>query len=157
MVGPVTVMRTSYTPAWSAYGVDVVFQEYSSRGAANLPASTESGSVCSSRSLIRSRNSRRDVASASASMARRDFSALRIPAPTDSSADTAVMPTTAIATTASSRETPERRGRSERVGMCHSTPGVDANGQLLRTAMHDDGVGEGRTGRTKDVLQPWQI
>src|SRR6185436_11925340 len=116
---------------------------------------TESGSAWSSRSVSKSSRSMRDVASASASVARRAFSALRMPAPTASSALTAVMPTIAIDTTASSSEIP-RRGRLEGVDTSQSVPRVDFHDERDIPAAHHDAIGERRAARLKHISQAEQ-
>ena len=104
-------------------------------------------------------NSSRDVASASTSMARCARSAVRMSPPTASSAPTDVMPTIAIGDDrleqrhASARAQAATTGRSARVGTGHSTPRVHAHDERHVAAAHDDGVGERRARRLKDVLQ----
>src|SRR5581483_8415741 len=157
---------TSYTPAWSEYGVDVAVHEYSSSGFGNVPFATESGSDCKSASYKRFMKSRRAVASASASRARRARSAVRKSLPAADNAPTVVMPTIATAATASSSEMPRRaasrvarwRMWSARFDMRLPTPCIDADPQrMITAAAHDDCVGERGARRAKDVLQPRRI
>src|SRR5215510_8376159 len=132
-------------------GSEVVVHEYSFKGSGNVPFCTESGSAWSSRSVRRSSSSMRDVASASASVMCLAFSAVRIPLPTDSNAATDVIPTMAIATTASNSEMPRRARRSERVSTGNSVERIHAYDQWHRRSAHDHRVGKGRASRLKDV------
>src|SRR5262245_21380582 len=150
-VGHVTVMRMAYRPDSPGMGSEVVAHEYSFKGSGNVPFCTESGSAWSSRSVRRSSSSMRDVASASASVMCLAFSAVRIPLPTDSNAATDVIPTMAIATTASNSEMPRRARRSERVRTGDSVERIYAHDERHRRSAHDHRVGEGRAGGLKDV------
>src|SRR5262245_47194227 len=150
-VGQVTVMRMAYSPDSPGMASEVVVHEYSFKGCGNVPFCTESGSACSSRSVRRSSSSMRDVASASASVMRLAFSAVRIPLPTDSNAATDVIPTMAIATTASNSDMPRRARRSERVRTGDSVERIHAHDERHRRSAHDRRVGEGRAGGLKDV------
>src|SRR5476649_2043784 len=96
------------------------------------------------------RKSRRWVASASTSSARRARSAVFISAPTAASALTDVIPMIASAATASKSVIP----RLARIGPRDAAPCVERYEHGGTLSAHEHRVGENRTGRTEDVLEP---
>src|ERR1043166_8758817 len=94
--------------------------------------------------------SRRCVASASTSIARRERSAVRISAPTAASALTAVRPTIVTAATASNSV----KARLSLSRIPPPAPWVDQHHHRPSPAAHEPRIGERRAGGTKHVDEP---
>jgi len=106
-------------------------------------------------------NSSRDPANASTTIARRARSAVRMSPPTASSALTDVMPTIAIATTASSNEIPFRLARPIEISALRE-PASPRNSRKPRN--HTEKATNGLTSRIRDRVAdeslgglPWQF